>query len=299
MTLNRWLALIKERFSPASYLPLILVFTGANGLYLAKVTGYDFAYGRFAFTLILLLSFFFRLRCFDEIKDYEVDLKINPTRPLARGVLSIGQVKKGLFWLILLELLLSAYLGFWPFVVHSLAIFYSLMMYEEFFIGDFLRPHLTTYAVSHTFVSVLLGLSAATSITNFNFSLQKIGAVDFLFFFMNWAFFNLFEFARKTFAPQEERPQVASYSNIFRPFGAWLLCWSQAVAGLGILALSLPEAMRDKAPFSWLLAGAGTYSLISLGYVLKPHAKMAKIFRSTTGIYLLLHYILLCLALGA
>jgi 4-hydroxybenzoate polyprenyltransferase len=291
--MNSWLILIKERFSPASYIPMILAFTAANGLYLAKAAHYNFESIRFAFALILMLSFFFRMRCFDEIKDYEVDLKINPTRPLARGVLTIAQVKKGLFFMILFELLLSAYLGFWPFVIHALAILYSLLMYEEFFIGDLLRPHLTIYAVSHTFVSVLLGISAATAITNFN--LQKITFSDISFFLMNWAFFNLFEFARKTFAPTEERANVPSYSNIFKPFGAWLLSWSQVIVGILLVALSI----KDSSHFYWLLTAAVVYTLISLGYVFKPQEKMAKIFRNITGSYLLLHYILLCLAIGA
>ncbi len=293
--MNKWFVLIKERFSPISYIPMILAFTWANGLYLTKVTDHNFEYGRFALTLILMLSFFFRMRCFDEIKDYEVDLRINPTRPLACGIISIAQVKKALFFMILFELLLSAYLGFWPWVIHTIAIFYSLMMYEEFFIGDILRPHLTTYAVSHTFVSVLLGVSAATAITNFD--LQKISSTDMAFFLMNWAFFNLFEFARKTFAPNEERPNVPSYSNIFKPIGAWFLSWSQALIGIILAAVALKDNLINSAHLSWLFIAAAIYSLISLGYAFKPQEKMAKLFRQITGVYLLLHYVLLSILL--
>lgn len=291
--MRNWWILLQERFSPAAYVPMILVFSWANGLYLSRAAHYTFEIGSYILTAALMLSFFFRMRCFDEIKDYEVDLKINPTRPLARGILSISQVKKGLFVMILFELLLSAYLGFWPFIIHTIAIFYSLLMYEEFFIGDLLRPHLTTYAVSHTFVCVLLGVSAATAITHFN--LQKITAADISFFLMNWAFFNLFEFARKTFAPSEERPTVPSYSNIFKPLGAWLLSWSQVLIGLALAYFALQDSSR----FYWLTASAIVYTLLSFGYAIKPQAKMAKIFRDVTGIYLLVHYVLLCLVIGA
>lgn len=292
-SLRNWWILIKERFSPAAYVPMILVFLWANGLYLAKAAHYNFDSGKFILVAALMLSFFFRMRCFDEIKDYDVDLKINPSRPLARGILSIAQVKKGLLAMILFELLISAYLGFWPFMVHTLAIFYSLMMYEEFFIGDLLRPYLTSYAVSHTFVSVLLGISAATALTNFN--LQKIAGVDICFFLMNWAFFNLFEFARKTFAPSEERPAVPSYSDIFKPRGAWLLSWSQVLVGIILSYIALGDSSR----FYWLILGAVLYTLLSLGYALNPQPKMAKIFRDATGIYLLIHYVLICLVIGA
>jgi len=291
--LRNWLILIKERFSPMAYVPMILVFTWANALYISKAAHYTFEAGNFVLVAILMLSFFFRMRCFDEIKDYEVDLNINPTRPLARGILSIAQVKKGLFVMILLELVISGYLGFWPFVIHTIAIFYSLMMYEEFFIGDLLRPHLTTYAVSHTFVSVLLGLSAATALTGFN--LQKLTGTDVCFFLMNWCFFNLFEFARKTFAPAEERPTVPSYSNIFKPLGAWVLSWSQVAIGIILSYIAIGESSR----FYWLALAGLLYSFLSLGYAMNPQPKMAKIFRDVTGIYLLLHYILVSLVIGA
>jgi len=291
--LRNWLILIKERFSPGSYLPMIFIFTLANGLYLAKAASYTFEAGRFIYALLLMLSFFFRMRCFDEIKDYEVDLKVNPTRPLARGILSIAQVKKGLFWMIFFEVILAASLGLWPFMIHVLAIGYSLLMYEEFFIGDILRPHLTTYAVTHTWVSVLLGVSAATAIIGFN--PQKLQFQDVCFFLMNWCFFNLFEFARKTFAPNEERPHVPSYSNIFKPFGAWLLSWSQVIVGIILSWVALGSYMR----FYWLVAAAVVYTLLSVGYALNPQEKMAKIFRNGTGVYLLIHYITICFVMGA
>lgn len=291
--MRNWLILIKERFSPGSYLPMIFIFTLANGLYLAKAASYTFEAGRFIYALLLMLSFFFRMRCFDEIKDYEVDLKVNPTRPLARGILSIAQVKKGLFWMIFFEVILAASLGLWPFMIHVLAIGYSLLMYEEFFIGDILRPHLTTYAVTHTWVSVLLGVSAATAIIGFN--PQKLQFQDVCFFLMNWCFFNLFEFARKTFAPNEERPHVPSYSNIFKPFGAWLLSWSQVIVGIILSWVALGSYMR----FYWLVAAAVVYTLLSVGYALNPQEKMAKIFRNGTGVYLLIHYITICFVMGA
>lgn len=291
--MRNWLILIKERFSPGSYLPMIFVFTLANGMYLAKAASYTFDYGRFVCVLLLMLSFFFRMRCFDEIKDYEVDLKINPTRPLARGVLSVSQVKKGLFWMVLFEVILAASLGLWPFMIHAMAIGYSLLMYEEFFIGDLLRPYLTTYAVTHTFVSVLLGVSAATAIVGFN--PQKLQFADICFFLMNWCFFNLFEFARKTFAASEERPNVPSYSNIFNPKGAWFLSWSQVVVGLVLSWLALSQYAHAY----WLILGALLYSLMSVGYALNPQVKMAKIFRNGTGVYLLIHYILICFVIGA
>ncbi|WP_246845774.1 UbiA family prenyltransferase [Bdellovibrio sp. ZAP7] len=289
--MRNWLILIKERFSPFQYIPMIVAFTVANGLYLAKIESHDWSWSRFAMAFVLMLSFFFRMRLFDEIKDYEVDLKINPTRPLARGILSVTQVKHALMILILLELVVVSQLGLPSFLVHVLGIGYSLLMYEEFFIGDILRPHLTTYAVSHTFVSVLLGISAAVGIS---------GATDLsilckhaAFFLVNWCFFNLFEFARKTFAPEEEKENVPSYSNIFGTKGAYLLSISQVVLGLALLRYQFGEFLM------WPCLLAAVYLVATIAYLFKPKAVNAKLFRGVTGAYLLGHFIVMSIVLGA
>lgn len=267
---------------------MILLFTGANALYFTQSFAQSWSWGRFVLVFALLLSFFFRMRLFDEIKDYEVDLQINPTRPLARGILSITQVKRALFGLILFELVLAGFLGLSPFVIHALAIGYSLLMYEEFFIGDLLRPHLTTYAVTHTFVSSLLGLSAGVAMSELE--LSQISPSHCIFLLMNWAFFNLFEFARKTFAPEEERDHVPSYSNIFGVSGAWGLSLSQAFLGVGLIYYLKPHIL--------LPLGLLVYVALSLPYLFLRKPRAASLFRNLTGAYLLLHFIIVLNILG-
>ncbi len=281
--MGKWFQFIKERFSPAAYIPMIVVFTALNGLYVAQVTSGEWLWDRFAWALLLMLSFFFRMRLFDEIKDYEVDLKINPTRPLARGLITIPQVKKALLFLIVLELAVAFYLGWDCFTFHALAIGYSLLMYEEFFIGDFLRPHLTTYAVTHTFSSFLLAISAALAVTGLEVTEFPLPA--FAFLLMNWAFFNLFEFARKTFATGEERPHVPSYSNIFGRKGAWFLSISQVVIGVALVSTLNVNPL--------VIGAMVVYVILSAAYLVKDSAAAAKFFRNISGVYLLVHYLIL------
>lgn len=279
-------AIILERFHPAQYLPMIFVFTLSNGLYFGFKEHTPIQRLSLALTFLILLSAFFRLRLFDEIKDYATDLKINPTRPLARNAISISQTKIIIIFLVLFELGLSFYLGLMPFLFHGLALTYSLLMYEEFFMGDWIRPHLTTYAVTHTFVSVLLGLSAATLVLGSEpLLLEK---ADFFFFLMNWAYFNLFEFARKTYARQEERSNVDTYSSLFKPVGAGLLSLSQVFIGLVLLYSVLPAHH-----YSVVLALGLVYIPFCLNYMLRTSISSAKLFRNITGIYLLAHYAML------
>ena len=176
-------AIILERFHPGSYLPMILVFTLVNSFFYKYTLDIKITGTAILLSGILILSAFFRLRLFDEIKDYETDLKINPTRPLARGIISISETKKVLAVLILFEVILSLYMGVGIFFVQCLVIGYSLLMYEEFFIGSWLSPRLTTYAVSHTFVSVLMGYSVAVSSSGLSFTNMSLHKM--LFFLCN------------------------------------------------------------------------------------------------------------------
>lgn len=296
--LKGWGALIRERFNPFAYGPMILLFVAANALYMAINEARDWSWPMFAMVVALLASFFFRMRVFDEIKDHAVDLLVNPGRPLARGALTVRQARAGLIVLLAFEFALSASLGFWPFMVHLIAVLYSLLMFEEFFIGDWIRPHLTTYAVSHTFVSVLLGLSAATAFTDFDPRQSHLHHAQ--FFLMNWTFFNLFEFARKTFAPAEERDTVDSYSKIFGVKGAVALSISQGAAGNLLLYRSFenPLIHHYSARLPLCFAVFVLYVLATIPFTFKPNAATARIFRGASSAYLLLHYAALLIVLG-
>jgi 4-hydroxybenzoate polyprenyltransferase len=169
-------------------------------------------------------------------------------------------------------------------------------MYEEFFIGDQLRPHLTTYAISHTFVSVLLGFSAAVCLTGFDPA--ELHAYHIAFFLMNWAFFNLFEFARKTYAANEERPGVPTYSLIYGPRGAYCLSMSEGLIGVLLLNACYRNPLMSGYQSPLYLLAFFFYIGLTVSYLIKPVQRNAKIFRAVTGVYLLLHYILIIYRLG-
>lgn len=280
--------LIKERFNIAVYLPTIAMLVLANALYLSTSRELAIDSTRLLTVFVLFLLFFMRMRFFDEIKDYEVDVRVNPTRPLARGVLSCDQLKKYILGVVLLELILLSTLGFNAFFLYSFAIFYSFLMYEEFFIGDILRPHLTTYAISHTFVIFLMCFAGTYAL--FDINVAQYSVQDIYFFLANWAIFNLFEFARKSFATTEERPTVDSYSSLFTHRGAWLLSVVQVMAGAGLVNYVLDLK------YLWILTLF--YGLLTLPYLLNAKISSAKIFRAVSSAYLLAFYLNLVLELG-
>ena len=275
---NLWLLLIKERFPPAAYIPLTTLFVMANCAMAAKAIDMHLEFRPLLLAFILALSFFFRLRLFDEIKDYETDLNVDPTPPLAHGILTLRQVKSTAFALIFFELLLASTMGFNALIAHAIAIGYSLLMYNEFFISSWLRPHLTTYAVTHTLVSAFLGFSLGSFITHT--SIFKFPHYYYLLGLVNWPLFNLFEFSRKTFSPSEEKEHVESYSSLFGLWGAISLSLSQA-----LIASIFAQILLNGPWVFWglLFLNLAAVSLY-LGNSQKPSA--AHVFRVISGLYL-------------
>jgi 4-hydroxybenzoate polyprenyltransferase len=259
---------------------MILLFVSMNGAFGSKISGVSWINPHLAIVIPLILSFFFRMRLFDEIKDYKTDINVNPTRPLPRGLLRINQVKKMILALMLIELPLAASMGLPVFAAYVMGLCFSLLMYNEFFLSDFLRDKLTTYAVSHTFVSIILGMITSFALVGSPSTLSM--DASFGFFLSNWALFNLFEFARKSFAPSEERENVPTYSGLFGIKGAWALSMSQIL---------LTHAALYLATQSWNITFAGitlTYIILSLYYVISGSEKSAVFFRLLTSVVLLL-----------
>ncbi len=294
-TPRRWGRFVRERFPPQLHLPVIALIVTANALLGARLLDASVAPHRLVVSFVVAVLFFFRLRCFDEIKDYAVDLKLNPTRPLARGLLTVRQAKGMFLSLTAIELAVAALFGPAALGMHALAVAYSYLMYREFFIGRFLRPHLTTYAVTHTFVSVLVALSVvtlATGVPASGFPRALFGVA-----LVNWALFNVFEFARKTFAAAEETPGADSYSRRFGPRGAVLLCASQIV--IAVLLTGLLPAHVLRGPSGWLPpcilhAGIALLPLMAgILYARRPAPPAATRYRTVAGLYQLLFYALL------
>lgn len=282
--MNGWLTLIRERFPLAAYLPMVALFVAANGAASVRATGGEPAYWRYAVAAAVAMLYFFRLRCFDEIKDYDTDVEINPDRPLPRGVLAVPQVFRGILVVGAVELAVVSSLGLAAAGTHAIAMLYSFLMYREFFIGKWLRPHLTTYAVTHTFSSILLGYSLCAQITGvplWQFSTELL-----LFGVLNWMLFNLFEFARKTYAPAEERAGVDTYSSLFGPLGAALLSLSQIAVALAIIH----HLLGTSALWQHAIAAA-VFAAVALAYVARHH--LAGAVRVTSGVYIIAFYGLL------
>ena len=277
--MSRWWTFIVERFPPGSYLPLVTVFVVAN----LSIAGATPAQAGLALAIapVVVLSYFLRLRCFDEIKDLDVDRQINPTRPLARGLIEVPEVKRVLVLLTAVELVLAGILGAGPLLGHALAVLYSFAMYNEFFLGRYLRPHLTLYAVTHTASSALLGWSVAGMVLNV--LPWELPPAVLLFALANWSLFNVFEFARKTYSPAEERENVETYSLNFGAWGAVALTLSQVAVAWSVVSVVGPTTVAYAA---WFGGTSLLFTGLAVAYGACPTAGLARAFRGGSGAYL-------------
>ncbi|RME75818.1 MAG: manganese transporter permease [Planctomycetota bacterium] len=291
----RWAQFVRERFPPAAYLPMASLFVAGNGLLAAALhPAAARSLGlRLALAFALALSYFLRLRLFDEIKDLEVDRRLNPDRPLARGLLTLREVGFAIGALTVFELALTATLGRAVLATHTLAVGYSYLMFREFFVGRWLRPHLTTYAVTHTVSSGLLGLSVASVVTGLG--LPRLGPALWALALANWALFNVFEFARKSFAASEERDGADSYTRRFGPRGAVALTGSQLVLALAVLAWIAPHSAG--AVNAVVLAAEGLLAaavlLVATAFARNPSVKRARRYRAAAGLFIVFFFTVL------
>ncbi len=227
-----WLTFLWERFPPITHIPFTILFLAAHHTLSNRLMNTSFSLSnilnlRIIALLVATFVFFFMLRLYDEIKDFETDKIIHPDRPLVRKLLSRTDLHNAITVCILLEVIIFSFFGINTLITIGIVIVYSLLMFKEFFIRDWIRKHLTFYAITHTFVSCLFSLTLFSAFTlhpAWNLS-QGI----YLFVLVNWFLFNIYEFGRKTFATPEERKKVDSYTKVFGRFGAVMLVLSMAV----------------------------------------------------------------------
>ena len=206
MVLKNLVAYFRERFPPVNMMLFaILFFTVYSISSLSEATPVS---GLVALGgVIAVISFFFRLRVFDEIKDYEIDALNHPHRVLQSGRVSLKQLKAIALIGTLVELSWSVWMGFEVWLAWLLAVGYSVLMRYEFFIGDWLRKWLLVYAVSHMLVMPLVIAwiwIAFSPVLSAHFVL--LASLSLLAGFS-------FEIARKIHAPCAERTTVDSYSK--------------------------------------------------------------------------------------
>ncbi len=227
----KYLQYLKERFPPQQFLLLAGLLAAVLGAFLQTR-----AYGRVAswpavlLAALALLLFLFRLRLFDELKDYAHDRQFYPERPLQRGLVTTGDIKRLIFISLALETGLAAYGGAAPLAWFAASLVYSLLMFKEFFAPAWLRRRFTLYIFLHELLAIPLFFYAA--------SLQVPGGRLYadplawtVVLFLGFQLFFL-EIARKMRPPDLENEARDTYTAQYGVRGASILLVVAAAAAL-------------------------------------------------------------------
>ncbi len=222
----------RERFPIFKHGALILVFSGGEALYGARLRGSGIDWRPDGWAILVAAAvcfgFFLQLRIADEHKDAEDDRLWRPERAVPRGLVTLGELRGVAAAVAFVQLGLTV-LYAWPLViVLGLVWGYMALMTVEFFAPAFLRRRPVLYLVSHMVVMPLIALFSVTC------GLRRIEAVPGpgVAAFLVLAYCNgaMIEIGRKTWAPPSEREGVETYSKLWGPRRAALATGAAALA---------------------------------------------------------------------
>jgi 4-hydroxybenzoate polyprenyltransferase len=214
----RFTTYLRERFPLQQFVPLALLFGTGASLFSQTFLPVVFRISNIFLSFLVLFLFLFRLRLFDEFKDYDHDKKYYPNRPVPRGLISLRELKVIVLAVSIIELFISIYLGFASFVFFILAFFYSLLLLREFFVKKWLKNHFTIYITVHEILCFFLFYYLySVNIRNFDFAFR--GPFFIYSAFLTLSFFIL-EVSRKIRPSNLEIPSRDTYTAQYGISGA-------------------------------------------------------------------------------
>lgn len=289
---NLW-AYLQERFAPVNMGLFVVLFCTVRGVAtlacsLNRCPPNPDGLALTALGALATVSFFFRLRVFDEEKDFAQDALNHPQRVLQTGRVTLPQLR-ALAWAgAALELGWSAWQGLPTLLLWTVALGYSLLMRMEFGVGRWLRKQLVLYAVSHMLIMPLVilwlfsayapGMTVGVAYLPLLLLLSLLGGFG-------------FELARKLHAPAAERAGVDSYSQTLGYGPALTLTVAVLLAGGGVQALLLHELHARWGTYAvlWLLLASGLtlYSTAAR----RPHEPRLRQAEKVVSLVLLTSYL--------
>jgi len=239
---------------------------------------------------------FLQLRIADEHKDHEDDRRFRPDRPVPRGLIDLRELRwigaaaaaaqVALAWA--LEPALLVFLaGIW---------LWMALMTAEFFAPRALKARPMLYLASHMAITPLIALFAVAcgwTAAGMTFQLEPAVIAFLALAYANGA---AIEISRKTWAPNDERRGVETYSRLWGPLGA--ACGAAIAISVGWgLACSLLYAAGAA---TWLIGVMSALALMALAaasaYAHRPRTLRAKLLESAVGIWVLGSYFALTAA---
>ncbi|WP_162052300.1 UbiA family prenyltransferase [Pontibacter pamirensis] len=288
MASNLW-AYFKERFPVINMALFAILFLTVHAVatWFSSVAGPSAFGWKEGLGIVATISFFYRLRVFDEIKDYDLDAINHPQRVLQSGRVSIKQLVLLAVVGAVLEFAWAWLMGIPTFVCWALAVGYSLLMRYEFFVSDFLKKRLVLYAITHMLIMPLVILwiwSAYVQSYGLSTTFFMLAMLSLLGGFS-------FEIARKIHAQEAERELVDSYSKSMGYVVA--IVSVLVILLLGIAVQSYLLWMLQARLWPYVLLGVLYMATLSL-YVFsirKPQERTLKMAEVFVSLFMLVSYL--------
>ena len=246
-------------------------------------------------SIACLFLFFFQLRVADEHKDADDDRKYRPERPVPRGLVTLKELRYLGFGAAAVQAILVATLYLPLLAFLALVWVWMVLMTAEFFVPVWLRARPVLYMVSHMIVMPLIDLFA-TATDWLPAGVEPRGAFGVaLGAFLLLSFCNgaAIEIARKSWAPEDERDGVETYSRLWGAHKAGLVAATIMFAGLACAALVHALSGAPIVFLVLLMLGAGVGVGAAYVYAAKATRAAAKRLENFSGLWVLASYMCL------
>nr|CAM58113.1 putative manganese transport system permease protein [uncultured marine microorganism] len=292
---NRWWIYQKERFPIIAHGPLIVVFCLAVMLFSAlqqeQFVLPDIV--RISGAVISTLILFFQLRVADEFKDFEIDLKYRPQRPVPRGLVQLQELATLAYLGAVIQFLIALFvdIGLLPILAAVWA--YMALMTKEFFAPVWLRKHPAIYLFSHMLIMPLI----AFYVSAFDWLCVCRAMPQGISWILSVAFFCglVLELGRKIRIPRLEQEGVETYSALWgtgNSVAIWLVSIVAAVAAYAnAAALITSSNLHIGLGAAALAIGILTLSLFPKQYDRGYPEFAAKIIEPSSGLVAMLLYL--------
>jgi 4-hydroxybenzoate polyprenyltransferase len=245
--------------------------------------------------VLVLFGFFLQLRIADEHKDNEDDAKYRPERPVPRGLVSLAELRWVALVLALAQVALTASLDWRMLGLLALVWGWMALMTKEFFAPAALKARPILYMISHMMVMPLIDLYATacdwlpagqSPVGNFGLALSG-------FLGLSLANGVVLEIARKSWAPEQEREGVETYSKLWKPERAGLSVAVFMFAGLVLSAYVHVQSGAGLVALIGLLLASAYAIYTAIDYAGTPTVKTSKALETGAGVFVLANYLLL------
>lgn len=245
--------------------------------------------------ILVLFGLFLQLRVADEHKDAADDAAFRPERPVPRGLVTLAELRAVAGVTAVLQVAVTVWLDWRLLALLMLAWAWMALMTREFLVPAWLKARPVLYMVSHMAVMPLIDLYAtacdwlpAGGIAGKNFG-PALGA----FLALSFANGVVLEIARKSWAPEQEREGVETYSRLWKPEGAGLAVAAAAFVGLVLSAYVHVQSGAHAGFLAGLLLAGGWVMASGVIYATGPTVKAAKGLETAAGGFVLGNYLLL------